>query len=132
MAAGGGGQRLDSALVAPFPKAIDIKNNIFKSGIVETFKLALVAAALKSRRLYSVFAENDPDFTSIRREYPTANDDQRPWLHACHTTESTTGPFLTAASAARAELVPSKFRLTSSLNLFVPWPPPIRASLYTI
>ena len=63
--------RLDSALVAKWPDAIDLANDIFIPGKTAAFKSQLMAA-LQSRDLWSVIASTDPTVITIAAENPTA------------------------------------------------------------
>ena len=63
--------RLDSALVAKWPDAIDLASDIFIPGKTAAFKSQLMAA-LQSRDLWSVIASTDPTVITIAAENPTA------------------------------------------------------------
>ena len=56
--------KLDSALVCEWPETIDLDKDIFIPTKVEQFELSLVRA-LKSRGLWTVIAEVDPQLRDI-------------------------------------------------------------------
>ena len=67
--------RLDSQLVAPWPQAIDIENDIFMPGTVATFKSQLMRALI-SRNLYSVISEKAPTMLDIASDNPDASPNE--------------------------------------------------------
>ena len=64
--------KLDSALVCEWPETIDLDKDIFIPTKVEQFKLSLVRA-LKSRGLWAVIAEVDPQLREIAENNPDAS-----------------------------------------------------------
>ena len=73
MVAGSGqaAPKIDSALVAPFPKDFDIKTDIFTPGEIHKFQ-AGVRTALRSRKLLQACEELPPTMEALREQNPDA------------------------------------------------------------